>query len=101
MPKIISPGKHILFDLIAQLQERNCLPFRSWGSRLLDKEKKKKKPTIQVRTDPEAGKFLEYSRDDADHKPNIPGNLPLPFKQIYMSNDSETRLGVIMSNGLV
>lgn len=28
LPRIISTGKHILLNLIAQLQERNYLPFR-------------------------------------------------------------------------
>ena len=43
---IISPGKHILLYLIAQLQERHCLPFRSFGSRLLDLKTKQKQTSF-------------------------------------------------------
>lgn len=54
--RIISVGKHILLNLIAQLQKRNYLPFISQETGLSDKTKKK---TEHDRTDPEAGKFLE------------------------------------------
>lgn len=54
LPRIISVGKHILLNLIVQLQESNCSPYRSQESKLLNKNK-----TKQVRTDPGAGKVLD------------------------------------------
>ena len=60
------------------------------------KKKKNTQKTRQVRTNPEAGKFLElHGVSDADHKSNISGNLPLPFKEIYISNDSKTKLSSV------